>query len=410
VKIIYLHQYFNTREMSGITRSYEMARRLVRRGHQVHVVTSRRDGASGWFQTRESGIDVSWCSVPYSNHMSYGRRMRAFFEYGLRAGKKAASLEGDVVFATSTPLTIALPAVYVARKRNIPMVFEVRDLWPDAPIAVGALQNPLAISAARWLERFAYRNSVEVVALSPGMKEGVVATGYPADCVTVIPNSCDLDLFDVPAATGSRFRERYPWLGSRPLVAYTGALGLVNGVDYLARLAAAVAPLDPEIRFLVVGEGREEARIRRVAEELGVLDRSFFMLPPMAKSEMPAVLSAADVAVSTVIDEPRLWIHSHNKVFDAFAAGRPLAVNYGGWFAEMIGQTDCGLVLDRHDLAEAAERLVGFLHDHVRLAAARSAARRLARQRFDRDLLADQLEEVLLRAVGSQRKSISKAA
>ncbi|HYW79914.1 MAG TPA: glycosyltransferase, partial [Thermoguttaceae bacterium] len=120
MKIIYLHQYFNTPTMTGGTRSYEMARRLVERGHEVHMVTSSRDDETpgqssqggpthGWTETVEAGIQVHWCSVPYSNHMSYRRRIGAFAKFSQRAARKAASIRGDVVLATSTPLTIALP-------------------------------------------------------------------------------------------------------------------------------------------------------------------------------------------------------------------------------------------------------------------------------------------------------------
>ena len=174
MKILYLHQYFKTPGMAGGTRSFEMARRLVARGHEVHVVTARdAPGSRVWTYTQESGIDVHWCSVPYSNHMSYSRRIRAFAKFSRLAARRAASIEADVLFATSTPLSIVLPASYAARRQRIPMVFEVRDLWPELPIAVGALKNPLAIAAARWLERFAYRKATHVVALSPGMRDDV---------------------------------------------------------------------------------------------------------------------------------------------------------------------------------------------------------------------------------------------
>jgi glycosyltransferase involved in cell wall biosynthesis len=400
VRILYLHQYFNTPSMAGGTRSYEMARRLVDRGHEVQMITSRRSATgTGWTESEEAGIHVHWCNVPYSNHMSFRRRIQAFFEFAWRAARKAASLPGDLVFATSTPLTIALPAVWAARKQSIPMVFEVRDLWPEMPIAVGALRSRPAIAAARWLERFAYRNAARVVALSPGMKDGVVAAGYPADRVTVIPNSCDRQLFQVDETAGQVFRRRYPWLGDRPLVVYAGTLGLINGVDYLARLAAAVRARDPEVRFLVVGDGREEGRVRREAEQLGVWERNFFMLPPIPKAEMPALLSAADLATSLFLDIEQMWANSANKLFDALAAGRPIAINHQGWLADMIHETGCGLVLDPHDLASAADRLVSALHDRFWLAGARRAAGQAAEERFDRDRLAAQLEAVLLDVV-----------
>src|SRR3954454_1129976 len=132
MRILYLHQYFNTLDMPGGTRSFEMARRLVARGHDVHVVTSRRDGCVGGparQETIEAGIRVTWLRVPYSNAMGYGRRMRAFAGFAVRSCLTAMGERPDVVFATSTPLTIVFPGLAASRWRNVPMVFEVRALW-----------------------------------------------------------------------------------------------------------------------------------------------------------------------------------------------------------------------------------------------------------------------------------------
>lgn len=400
MKIIYLRQHFKTREMTGGTHSYEITRQLAARGHEIHMVTADSTGrGQGWYQTEEDGIQVHWLPVPYSNHMGYRRRIRAFFRFAWGAARKALTLPGDVVYASSCPLTIALPGVYVSRKKKIPMVFEVGDLWPELPIAVGALKSPLTIAAARWLERWAYRNARHIVALSPGMKEGITATGYPAERVTVVPNGCDLKLFQVPEGAGHEFRRRHAWLGDRPLVVYAGTLGIINGVDYLARLAAAVKTRDPEIRFLVVGTGREEEKVRRVARELGVLDENFFLHPPRPKTEIPPILSAADVAASVFIDVKPMWTNSASKVFDALAAGRPIAINHQGWFADIIRQTDCGLVLDPHDMQSAADEIVTAVRDRPWLSRAGAAARRVAEQRFDRVNLSQLWESVLLGAV-----------
>ena len=168
--------------MTGGTRSYEMARRLVEMGHEVNMVTSWRepDDRKHWFETSEAGIKVHWLPVPYSNRMGFYDRILAFLKFALRSSRLAAALDSDIVFATSTPLTIAIPAVFASYKRRVPMVFEVRDLWPEMPIAIGSLKNPFLVKAARFLEHWAYRHSSSVVALSPGMKSGVIRTGYPS--------------------------------------------------------------------------------------------------------------------------------------------------------------------------------------------------------------------------------------
>lgn len=390
MRILYLHQYFNTPSMRGGTRSYEMARRFVEAGHEVHMVTSRRTGgaASGWSQTIEAGVDVHWLDVPYSNRMSYADRMKAFGRFAVAAGPYAAKLPYDLVFATSTPLTIALPGVFAARRRRVPMVFEVRDLWPELPIAMGALKNPVLRAAARALERFAYRNAEQVVALSPGMRDGVVATGYDPSRVHVIPNSSDVELFRDPEAGAEPFYERYPHLRNKRIVMYAGTLGIINGVDYLVRVAAELRDRDPSVHFVIVGDGHERRVIQDLAAESGVLGDTLTLADPLPKEEMPHALAAADLLTSLFIDLPEMWHNSANKFFDALAAATPVAINYGGWQAELLEEHPAGLRLPARDPAAAAEVVVGFLDDPARMATAREEAARLADTTFNRDRLA----------------------
>jgi glycosyltransferase involved in cell wall biosynthesis len=365
-------------------------------------VTSVRENVPGekeWRLTQEAGINVHWFPVPYSNKMSFGARIKAFFAFAWASAHKAAVIKGDVVFATSTPLTIIFPAVYAARKQKIPLVFEVRDLWPELPIAVGAIKNPIAIGLARWMEKWAYKNSKHVVALSPGMKEGVVRCGYPEQRVTVIPNSCDLDVFGVDVSAGDVFRRAHGWLGERKLIVYIGTLGLINGVSYFVHLAKETALIDPEVRFLVVGQGAEFKKVQDLANELGLLDKNFFMLTSIAKKDVPAILSAADVATSFFVNLREMWHNSANKFFDALAAGKPIAINYGGWQAEIIQQNNNGIVLHPVDTKCSAIDLVTFLNNKELVKRAGERSRQIATTEFNRDVLARKIEAILLDAV-----------
>lgn len=384
--------------MSGGTRSYEMARRMVAAGHEVHMVTSYREESSpekGWFQTNEAGITVHWYPVPYSNYMGFAERVKAFLAFAFAARKKAVALDGDVIFATSTPLTIALPAVPAARRKNIPMVFEVRDLWPEMPIAAGALKNPVLRYAARWLERWAYKNSAAVVALSPGMKEGVVRTGYPAERVAVIPNSSDNADFGRSEEAAERFRREREWLGRKPLLVYTGTFGAVNGVGYMVDVAAELLKRGSDIRIFLVGDGSERPLVQKAARDAGVLDVNLFIEDKLPKEEMPALLSAATVASALFIDLPEMRPNSANKFFDALASGTPVMLNYGGWMHELVQAHACGLPLWRRSVDEVAAELDAKMHDGVWLEKAGFEARKLAEEYFDRDVLAGQLISVL---------------
>lgn len=405
MKVIYLHQYFNTPEMSGGTRSYEMARRMVAHGHEVHMVTSFRESdpeKKGWFHTIERGVQVHWYPVPYSNYMGFGQRIKAFFAFAWAARKKAVELEGDIIFATSTPLTIALPAVPAARRKRIPMVFEVRDLWPEMPIAAGALKNPLLKFIARSLEKWAYRNSQAIVALSPGMKEGVVCTGYRPERIAVVPNSSDNAEFNHDIEAAERFRRERKWLGDKPLLVYTGTFGLVNGVGYLVDVARELLASGSDIRILLVGDGAERPKILDAANEAGVLGVNLFVEKKLPKKEIPALLSAATMASVLFVDLPEMRPNSANKFFDALASGTPVLLNYGGWMHELVKAHRCGLPAWQRPPQEVAALLEDRLHDKKWLEESGSRARKLAEQYFDRDVLASQLISVLEATVNGQ--------
>lgn len=390
MRVVYLHQYFVTPDQPGGTRSYELANRLAARGHEVHVVTTDTLATSSswrWRTTVEHGVHVHRMPLPYRNAMSYRRRLLAFAQYALASPVVATRLAPDVVVATSTPLTVAVPGVIASRLRRARFVFEIRDLWPELPIEVGALRNPLARKLSYALARLAYRNADQVIALSPGMADGVAAHGFPRHRITVIPNGCDTDVFVQSQQEVEACRASIPWLGGRPLVLYAGTFGVVNGVDYLVRVASAVADRDPEVRFLLVGDGRTYDDVARLARELGVLDKNLFMWTGVPKSRMPALVGASTISTSVFQPLPGLRHNSANKFFDSLAAGRPVVINYEGWHADLLRDSGAGLVLDPSDPDAAAELLVQALHDDRWLAQAGESALGLAHDRFSRDLL-----------------------
>ncbi len=398
MRIVYLHQYFTTPAQSGGTRSYEFARRLADRGHDVHVITSSRDaGATGrqWSTVEMEGFTVHERHVAYDNSMSPLQRVRAFVSFASLSAARARSLKGDVVFATSTPLTIILPAWFAVLGRRTPIVFEVRDSWPTVPIALGYLSNPIARWLARRLEHFAYARSAKIVALSPGMREDATEQGADPQKISVIPNAADVSMFDVPKAAGAQWRRDHGIASDAPLIVYTGTFGAANEVEYLVDVAREAAILDPRAIFALIGSGAREVSVRSRADDYGLLGTTVRLLPPVPKAEMPAVFSAADIATSVVTDNPAMNANSANKFFDSLAAGRAIAINHEGWQADLIRSQDVGLVLERHDLRAAARQLLDLIADRTRLQQVHGRARDLAQREFDRDALAHQLAEVL---------------
>lgn len=399
--ILYFHQYFKTPKDSGGTRSFEMARRFVQAGHRVIMITSDTDaiGYGDWYNTDVEGIEVHWLPVPYNNKMSYKERIKAFLKFAFKAGNKASLFDADVIFATSTPLTIAIPAIKAKKRLKIPMVFEVRDLWPELPIAMGAIRNTILKLVAKRLEKYAYKHSNYIIALSPGMKEGIVKVGYPSDKVSIIPNSCDIDLFTVKAETTQAFRNKYTWLLNRPMIVYTGTLGHINGVGYLVEVAKEMININSEVRFIVVGDGVEFEKIKRLATESGVYEVNFFMFGMIPKSEIPIILGAADIATSLFIDLKPMWANSANKFFDALASGTPVAINYGGWQNDELENSDAGIVLSPNNYKKSAVQLNTLLSDKDQLKVMGVNAKNLALNKFNRDKLGRELLDEIKKVV-----------
>ncbi len=384
MRILYLHQFFVTRAGVGGTRSYEFARRFVARGHEVRIVTAA--GAAGPGTSAVQGIEIVAVRGAYSDYveatsMPYPRRMLAFARFALSA--TAAALRGprpDVVYATSPPLTMALPALAVAAARRVPLVWEVRDLWPEAPIQMGALRNPLLRRAARALERFVYRRAARLIALSPGIQAGMVAAGAPADRVALVPNASDLDLFR-PADPPARFR-----------VSYFGTMGEANDLTS----AVEAARLLPEVDFLLVGDGKRRAELERGAPPNVVFTGS----ASGGKEEVAELAAGSSACLTLFKDLPVLATNSPNKLFDTFAAGRPAIVNMDGWMRELVERNEAGLYVRAGDARALADG-IAWLRDHPADAERMGRnARALAEREFDRDVLAARALALLSEAAG----------
>jgi glycosyltransferase involved in cell wall biosynthesis len=374
MRILYLHQFFVTRAGAGGTRSYEFARRFVSRGHAVRMLTA------GEGRHEVEGIEIAGVSGGYSDYItataiSYPRRMLAFARFALAA--TAAALRGprpDVIYATSPPLTMALPALAAAARWRAPLVFEVRDLWPEAPIQMGALRNPVIRRAARALERLVLRRATRIIALSPGIRSGVVAAGAPPERVALVPNASDLDLFR-PAPLPDRFR-----------VSYFGTMGEAND---LAPVVEAARLLDG-VEFVLMGDGKHRARLERSAPP-----NVAFTGTAAGKQGVAELAASSSVCLTVFKDVPVLATNSPNKLFDTFAAGRPAIVNMDGWMRSLVEDNDAGLYVRAGDARDLADKLA-WLRDHPADAERMGRnARALAEREFDRERLAERALAVL---------------
>jgi glycosyltransferase involved in cell wall biosynthesis len=423
LRIIYLQHFYTTLNMAGGTRCYELARRLAAAGHEVHVVTSRAGsgemGRGRWLQRQEGGVHIHARPMHYADHVRLGRRLLSLSLFNWLTLMRTRRIAADIVLASSPPLSIVLAAVGIARTQGIPLLLEVRSPWPELPVEIGAWRSPLLIAGAKLVESVSYRSAAHIVTLSGGMKESIMQRGVSPQKITVIPSGYDPAQFEGHAA-GRPFARRFiPDLSDeQPLIVYTGTFDLLHSVGYILDLAAATHRLCPDARFLLVGSGTQLARLTRQARRSGALRSYLWIEKPIPKRDIPRLLSAATLTLSTVMPRRALWNNAASKFPETLAAGKPIAINYQGWQAELLEKTGAGIVLPHQDAQQAAKLLVAFMSDPDRLRKAAAAARAVARRHFNYDDLALDLEAALARTLHSpyrgtnppDRETITNAA
>ena len=401
MRVLYFHQHFTTPEGTGGTRSYEFARALIARGHQVTMVCGRSersvldlplDPARRWHRGVIDGIDVIALPLAYSNRDGVARRAWTFLRFAFRSAAIAVRQEGDLIYATSTPLTSAIPGIvakFLWRRKRF--IFEVRDLWPELPRALG-MKNPLLLGGMSLLEWLAYRWADACVGLAPGIEEGIKRRSPPGRRVALIPNGCDLELFH-PASRG---RLDLPGIAPGNFVAgFTGAHGLANGLEAVLDAAVELKRRGrADISLVLIGDGIRKDRLVARARRENLENCHFF--PPMKKTAVARLTASLDCGLQILADVPAFYRGtSPNKFFDYISAGLPVVNNYPGWLADLITEHRCGLVVPPRDPIAFGDALIRLADHQEERSAMGRAARALAERKFSRAALSRQFVDFL---------------
>lgn len=410
MRILYIHQHFSTPRGAFGTRSYEFACRLVAAGHQVTMVC----GASGRSVTglevpfvdgkrvgSVDGIDVIEYDIGYTTGDGVAARIAKFSRFGLAAAKIALTQSYDLIFATSTPLTAAIPGVLAKWFRRKPFVFEVRDLWPELPRALG-VRNPLLLWGMGALEWIAYRSADHVIGLAPGIVDGIARHGIDRKRISLIANGCDVALF-ADQADGSP-PPSWP-KGVEPgdfVAVYSGAHGIANGLEALIPVAEALRDRGvKDIKLVLIGSGATKDALVQAARSRGLDALVFGDLVP--KTDLVGLLKRADAGLQLLKNVPAFYRGtSPNKFFDYIAAGIPVIVNYPGWIAELVEHNGCGRVVPPDDAGAFADALIAARDQGAGWRALGANSRRLAETEFSRDRLGAAFVEVIQASVAKR--------
>ena len=392
--IIYFHQHFSTPSGSTGIRSYEMARMLIGKGHKVTMVCGNYSGGNTGLSNDFSkgkrsgvvdGINVIEYNLSYSNSDGFIRRSLLFMAFSIKGIILALTQKYDVIFCTTTPLTAGIPGIFARWIRGKEFVFEVRDLWPELPRAMGVITNPVILRGMSVLEWLTYRSANRCIGLSLGIVEGIRKRGVPKDKIKLVPNGCDLDIFN---------SESQDW---RPLevksgdfmAVFTGTHGTANGLEALLDVAVELKHrgLD-DIKIVLIGQGALKPLLQSKAKSMG-LDNVIFH-DPVNKEKLSGLMKSADLGLQILANVPAFYYGtSPNKFFDYIAAGLPVLNNYPGWLAEMIEDNRCGYSVIPENPKLFVDALEDAFNNKDKIESMGRNARALAERDFNRVDLAN---------------------
>lgn len=394
MNILYIHQYFVTPSEPGGTRSYWISRELVSRGHHVTMITSTNKNHPKDCETVVDGIHVIYVKNDYSNYMSAPRKIVSFLNFvrlAINKGKQQGKI--DLVYATSTPLTVGYVALRLRSTKKWPYVFEVRDLWPEFPIEIGAIKNKLAIWILRKFEKRIYDIAEHVVALSPGMKEGVIEAGIPEYKVSMIPNMSKPDEF-YPHEPNTEIAKQFNIDLTKFNVIHFGSMGRANGLQFIIEAAKCMKEKgDNTVRFVFMGSGATEPEIKILAENYGLDNVQFLGNHKM--NVVSEVVNCCDASITTFLNLPVLKTNSPNKLFDSLSAGKPIIVNSAGWTKDLVEKEGCGFFVNPDNPEELASKLLEVKDDKEILKQWGEKARELSVRVFDKNILSAKVADVL---------------
>ena len=400
MKVLYLHQHFSTPNGSIGIRSYWMSQHLISRGHKVTIVCGSYSGAdtglvnnfvNGERRGHVDGIEIIELNLAYSNSDLFLKRFLIFIKYALKSLKIIFQERYDIIFATSTPLTAGIPGIFARWMKNKPFVFEVRDLWPELPKEMGVITNPITLFSMSLLEKATYHSAHHLIALAPGISEGIIKKGINKELVSLIPNGCDLNIFNNIADK---------WRPSNIdktdfLALYAGTHGEANGLNNLLDVAKELKNRKrDDIKFLLIGQGKLKDSLKEIAINSELDNVIFHDL--IDKKKLASLMSSTDIGLQILADCKAFYNGtSPNKFFDYLSAGLPVLNNYPGWLSNMINEYECGYAVPPNDPIAFADALEDAANNPSKLTLMGMNSSSLALKEFNRIDLAQKWVDIL---------------
>ena len=401
MRILFLSHYFPPEVNAPASRTYEHCREWVRSGHQVTVVTCAPNHPRGvvypgyrnrlWQRESRDGIDVIRLGTYITANEGFVRRSLGYLSFLLACVCAAPFLpRADVLITTSPQFFNGLAGHPVRLLKRVPWVLEIRDLWPESILAVGAVKNRLLIRLLSGLERFAYRSCDHIVPVTESFRRYLLGRGVAAEKISVIRNGVDLDFYQ-SEADPQPLRAQLG-LEGKFVVSYVGTHGMAHGLETVLDAAAQLRS-HPQIVFLLVGDGAERKRLVALRERLGLSNVT--MLEQQPKERMPQVWALSDASLVLLRKQPLFETVIPSKIFEAMASARPIILGVAGEARDLVTEGQAGVVFEPGNAASLSAAVLALVQQPALARELGANGRRFVTAQFDRRVLARRFETVL---------------
>lgn len=400
MRILLLHQYFLEEDDPGGSRWNEMTKTWTAQGHKVTVIAGmmhanglekRKEYKGKYFVRKQQGdVVVQRTHVSESYNSGFLGRLWGYFSFmfsSLWAGLFKVKGEYDVVIVTSPPLFVGISGYLISRFKKAPMVFEIRDLWPESAIDTGVLTNKWVIKMAYAVEKFIYKKARLINVLTPAFYSTLQdKKNIKESKLIMIPNAADFSLSEeiVSSFDRTEFRKQHD-LDGHFVITYVGAHGVANHLEQV--LEAGKALEDTNVLFLLIGQGMEKARLMKLAEKMAVKNVRFIDSVP--KKEVFKYILASEMGASVLKRVDTFKTVYSNKTFDYFSCKKPILMAIDGVSRDLVEAAKAGSYVEPENTSEYNRIIRGYLNNPQRLDEEGESGYQYAKQNFDREVLAN---------------------
>jgi colanic acid biosynthesis glycosyl transferase WcaI len=408
--ILFVTPYFPPEVGAPQARIAGMARRLVKLGHQVTVLTTVPNYPSGVVppeyrrraRRRETaeGVHIIRVWSYISPNQGFFRRILAQLSFGCLAGLLGARAVGqpDIIIVESPPLFDAISGRLLSWLKRCPTIFTVADLWPEAAVQMGVLRHRPVIWLAEQLERSAYRHAAAVWALTDGLRKTLLQRGLPAKRVFVIPNGVDTTLFRPQSKRAAR--QELGW-GEQFIILFAGTIGLAQGLETVLEAAEQLQAY-PDVQIILAGEGATKAGLQAEAQRRGLQNVIFLGLQPHER--IPLLIAGADACLAPLRRLPLFEATLPVKMYEAMACGRAIILAAEGEACRLASQEAGAAICVEPENPTALAQAILALRSQPELAEQLGQrGRAYIEAHFDRSMLAAALEQHITALLKEQR-------